>query len=99
MTKEFKIKGSSYLIEKGIPPKLTGWKGLSLGMRKGDSVLVKNATEAKVLKAALHNNWKDKNVKVKTRARIWNDGPEYRVWLLEMNNSQSYLAAYKEVTK
>ena len=66
------------------PPRHTGyWNGLAERMNPGDSVLVKDDKEAKILKAAISVVWKNfdqPEYKTKTRALKANDKGEYRVW-------------------
>ena len=88
MKQEFKIKGSTYCIETGIPPQKKGWKAMAAAMQAGHSVVVNNDKEAKTFKSALHHYWLGKGAIANTMSRQWGDGPEYRVWLLKLTNKE-----------
>ena len=82
MSKQIAIKGETFLIEKDILPKQNTWKALARLMHEGDSVLVKDAQQAKILKAAMHAHYRSTGQAVKTMARQWGPGNQYRVWRL-----------------
>ena len=72
-------------IETDIPvPTHTGyWNELARRMKPGDSVLVKDDKEAKILKNAIrvvHKNFLDPKWQSKTKSMRANDEGEYRVW-------------------
>ena len=72
-------------IDTDIPvPEHTGyWNELARRMNAGDSVLVKDDKEAKLLKQAIrlvHKNLHDPKWQSKTKSMRANDKGEYRVW-------------------
>jgi len=79
------IDAQAHKIDTHIPPpKHTGyWNGLAERMKIGDSVLVKDDQEAKILKQAIclvHKNFDEPKYKPKSKSMKANDKGEYRVW-------------------
>ena len=82
-------KARVHKIDTDIPiPKYTGyWNELAMRMKPGDSVLVKDDKEAKILKAAICKVWshiklEDTFKAYRSRAKSMkaNAEGEYRVW-------------------
>ena len=83
------IKGRTYKVEKDIPPTpyKDNWTSLVRAMEIGDSVIVADSKEAKILKQAMRQHYKRNGLKVKSLAKKWSTerGTEgqYRVWRLD----------------